>query len=263
MTTASVSVTQIGMCTVVTLVRPGHDWPLILAANRDEMVNRPSEPPARHWDDRSHVTAGLDVLAGGTWLGMNDDGLVACVLNRVDSLGPMDGKRSRGELPLEALDHAEARVATEALIDLDPTAYRSFNMVIADIHEAWWITSNDRTGEISATRMDPGVSMVTAHDMNDMSSGRIRHHLPRFRAAPAPDPDEADWFAWEALMADRGRASDADWSGSMCVKEGNFGTVSSSLIALPGVPDEGRRPKPTWRFAPGSPGDTAYYDVML
>lgn len=259
------------MCTVVTLIRPGHEWPLILAANRDEMRNRPSKPPARHWDDRDQVTAGLDVLAGGTWLGMNEHGVVACVLNRVDSLGPMADKRSRGELPLEALDHAEARVATEALVDLDPLSYRSFNMVIADIREAWWIASNDITGEISAIPMDPGISMVTAHDM---TSDRIRHHLPRFRSAPVPAPAAGDWFAWEALMADRSKAADTDWSGSMLIGDvggdanddpnnDSFGTVSSSLIAVPGIPDTGERPAPIWRFAPGPPDVTSYFDVML
>jgi uncharacterized protein with NRDE domain len=252
------------MCTVITLIRPGHQWPLIMAANRDEMRDRPSKPPAHHWQDRDHVVAGLDVLAGGTWLGMNEHGLVACILNRVDSLGPMAGKRSRGELPLEALDHAEARTATEALVDLDPQAYRSFNMVIADIHEAWWIASSDVTGEIGATRMDTGISMVTAHDMNDPTSERISHHLPRFRAAPVPDPGEADWFAWEALMADRSKAEKSGWSGAMCIDgETGFGTVSSSLIALPAVPDTGPRPAPIWRFAPGIPGETKYFDVMM
>ncbi len=256
------------MCTVVALIRPGHDWPVVIAANRDEMRTRPSQPPSRHWEDRTHVTAGLDVQAGGTWLGLNDDGLIACVLNRINSLGPMDGKRSRGELPLEALDHADARAATEALVGLNPAAYRSFNMVIADRLEAWWIAGNDHTREISATRLDPGVSMITAFDMNDQNSDRIRHHLPRFRRAPAPDPTNHDWFAWEALMADRGKASDADWSGAMNVQSEDgeycdFATVSSSLIALPAIVDEGDQPQPVWRYADGRPDRAPYRDVLL
>ena len=75
------------MCTVVILRRPAHDWPLLLAANRDEMRERPWAPPARHWPDRSHVVAGIDLEASGTWLGVNDDGLTAAVLNRPQSLG--------------------------------------------------------------------------------------------------------------------------------------------------------------------------------
>ena len=68
------------MCTLVLLRRPGHDWPLVLAANRDEMIDRPARPPARHWPDRPEVVAGLDELAGGSWLGLNDHGVVAGIL---------------------------------------------------------------------------------------------------------------------------------------------------------------------------------------
>jgi uncharacterized protein with NRDE domain len=57
------------MCSVVLLLRPGHDWPVIVGANRDEMADRPWAAPARHWPDRPHVVAGLDKLAGGSWLG--------------------------------------------------------------------------------------------------------------------------------------------------------------------------------------------------
>ena len=76
------------MCTLVLLRRPGHPWPLLLAANRDEMVDRPWAPPGRHWPDRPEVVAGLDRTAGGSWLGLNDHGVVAAILNRRGSLGP-------------------------------------------------------------------------------------------------------------------------------------------------------------------------------
>ncbi|NQV45257.1 MAG: NRDE family protein [Rhodospirillales bacterium] len=263
------------MCTVVILYRPGHDWPLIVGANRDEMRTRPWEAPGRHWDDRPHVTAGRDSLAGGTWLGMNDDRLVAGILNRPNSLGPAPGKRSRGELPLDALDHAEARVAAEAMATLDPSAYRSFNMVIGDAAGAYYLVNDEISETIQLQAIPAGLSMVTAHDLNDTDSDRIGYHLPRFRAAPAPDPENNDWFAWETLLADRSRAGDADWSGAMAIapedfesepgsEEGakgvDFGTVCSSLIALPAP---GTDKVPIWRFAPGMPGETPYRDVML
>lgn len=259
------------MCTVVILLRPGHAWPVIIGSNRDEMRDRPWDAPGRHWDDRPHVTAGRDKLAGGTWFGMNDDRLVAGILNRPNSLGPAPGKRSRGELPLDALDHAEAREAAEALAALDPDAYRSFNMVIADAMGAYWIANDEETGRIHVDAIPTGVSMVTAHDLNTSESDRIRFHLPRFRAAPPPEPEQDDWFAWEALMADRTKADDSDWGGVMAVApedfasdEGvervDFGTVCSSLIALPAI---GSDKSPVWRFAPGMPGKTPYHDVLL
>jgi len=92
------------VCTLVILRRPGHDWPLLLAANRDELHHRHAEPPARHWPNRPQVIAGLDRAGGGSWLGLNDQALVAAVMDWKGSLGPAPGKRSRGELVPEALD---------------------------------------------------------------------------------------------------------------------------------------------------------------
>ena len=110
------------MCTLVILRRPEHAWPVVIGANRDEMIGRPAMPPGRHWPDRMEVVAGLDLHAGGSWLGVNDWGVVAAVLNRRGSLGPEAGLRSRGELVLEALDHADAVAAAAALTHLDPAA---------------------------------------------------------------------------------------------------------------------------------------------
>ncbi|HEY0205282.1 MAG TPA: NRDE family protein, partial [Acetobacteraceae bacterium] len=90
------------MCTVVLSLRPGHPWPLLLAANRDERVDRPWDPPAAHWPGRPGVVAGRDRLGGGTWMAMRN-GLVAAVLNRPGSLGPAPDKLSRGDLPLQAV----------------------------------------------------------------------------------------------------------------------------------------------------------------
>ena len=86
---------------MVILRRPGHRWPVLIGANRDEMIDRPWQPPGRHWPDRPDVVAGLDSLAGGSWLGINDWGVAAAVLNRHGSLGPASERRSRGELVLE------------------------------------------------------------------------------------------------------------------------------------------------------------------
>ena len=128
------------MCTVIIHRRSGHDWPLLLAANRDEMIDRAWLAPGRHWPDRPETTAGQDTVAGGTWIGINDWGVVAAILNGHGALGPAEGYRSRGELPLEVLEHADAAAAAEALQDVNPNAYRPFNLVIADNRDAFCVS---------------------------------------------------------------------------------------------------------------------------
>jgi hypothetical protein len=284
------------MCTLVILRRPEDRWPLIVAANRDELSTRPWQGPARHWPDRPDVVAGKDLSAGGSWFGVNDDGVVAAILNRPGTLGPAKGKRSRGELVLEALDHAEAKVAAEALAELDPESYRPFNLVIADRYDAFWLchagslaslrirTARGAWREIPATHqaalrafgtsstasseapMAPeivcrpipaGLSMITAHDLNDLASPLIAHFLPRFQAAGRPDPASGDWRAWIDLLGERTMPGGNPKHAINVTAAGAFGTVCSQLLALPAIGE------PVMRFATGRPDEVPFEPVDL
>jgi hypothetical protein len=248
------------MCTMVILFRPGHAWPLIVATNRDERTDRPWKPPGRHWPDRPRVTAGLDLLAGGTWLGMNDYGVLAGVLNRPQSLGPRPHFRSRGELPLEALDHASAADAAQALSHIEPVSFRPFNMVIADAGGAFWLRNRGDGTAVEVMEIEAGLSMITAHDLNDPASPRMARYLPLFRAAPPPDPGAGDWSTWPSLMAARDHdAGHGPEAALLVAGDGGFGTVSSSLMAL-GAGEEGAK---VWLFAPGPPGEADYEPLSL
>jgi hypothetical protein len=237
------------LCTFVVLARPGHAWPIALAANRDERQDRAWDAPGAWWPDHPGVLAGRDRAAGGTWLGINRHAVVAAVLNRPGSLGPAPGKRSRGELPLLALDHASAEAAAAAIASLDAGAWRSFNMVLADRHGAIFIRGLGR-GRPEMQRLSPGLHMVTAHDPDDPDSARVARHLPRFRAAAPPETD--GWQAWRGILADR--------SGSAAeqinvVPRAGFGTICSSLIALPATGAA------AWLFAAGPPDLTPFVTV--
>ena len=248
------------MCTVVLLRRPGHAWPAIVGANRDEAVGRAWRPPARHWPDRPGVLAGLDEEAGGSWMGLNEAGVMAAILNRRGSLGPAQGKRTRGALVLEALDHDTAGAAAEAMTQVDGSAYRSFNMLVADREDAFWIRHAGGRG-VSAQPVGAGLSMLTAWDLNDrVNSDRTDHYLPRFEAACAPDPDAPEsWADWEALLASEETAPGIfDPNGAMHVRtDWGFGTVSRALLALPADGNAA----PVWRFASTWPEIGGYVEL--
>ena len=250
------------MCTLIVLRRPGHDWPLILGANRDEMMARPWRAPGRHWPDRPDVVAGLDELAGGSWFGLNDHGVVAGILNRFGTLGPAPGQRSRGELVLEALDHADARDAAAALAQIDPRAYRPFNMIIADNRDAFWIRHADPGARApTAKPLAPGLVMIAAGDLDDAETPRLKRYRPRFASAAPPDPGKDDWQAWESLLADSESSPHDGPSGAMrfTVSERGFATVSSTLLALPAA---GTGARPVFRFRAWQPAPTAWRDVL-
>lgn len=239
------------MCTVILLLRPDHACPVLLAANRDERLDRAWDGPAAYWPEQPGVVAGRDRTAGGTWMGVNRAGVVAAVLNRQGSLGPAPGKRSRGELPLLALQHDSAQAAAAAMLQLDAGAWRGFNLVLADAAGAIFIRGLGH-GQPQAQPLAPGLHMVTAHDPDDPDSPRVRRHLPRFAAA-AP-PAAPDWGDWPSLLADRTGEPGEQLN---VVPRGGFGTVCASLLALPAAGGV------AWDFAPGPPHATDFAPVPL
>ena len=90
----------------------------------------------------------------------------------------------------------------------------------------------------------------------------MREHLPRFEAAPVPDPASGDWTGWQALLASRDSAPGHAPFGAMRIEtDTGFGTTSASLIAL-GRPESGRR-RHIWLFARGPAGEHPFEEVEL
>jgi uncharacterized protein with NRDE domain len=252
------------VCTLVVLRRPNHDWPLLVGGNRDEMRDRPWAAPARHWSDRPEVVAGLDELGEGSWFGINDHGVVAAVMNREGTLGPEAGMRSRGELVLEALDHAQAAGAMRALTDIDPRAYRGFNLFVGDPVTAFWLRhrGDGSPAPVEAFPVDEGLHMLSARDLDDTTSARLRVFLPQFRDAGAPDPERGEWRTWRTLLASRLHpAGEGPLSAMNLELPGGFGTVCSQLVAVPRYP--GFDVRPVFLFAGGPPDQAEFVEVVL
>ena len=173
-----------------------------------------------------------DLLAGGPPLGAGRLWRSPRSPIRRGTLGREEGKRSRGELVLEALDHAEAYHAAEALRALDPNAYRPFNLVVADAIDAFWVR-HAGDGRIAVLPVPVGMHMIAHGELDDPSSARVRRYLPQFRFVPPPKPERGDWATWTDLLADRGPEG-GDPREAMCIlTDGPYGTVSSALVALP------------------------------
>jgi uncharacterized protein with NRDE domain len=226
------------MCTLVIGVFGGR---VEIAANRDEMADRPWQAPGAYWPG---IVGGRDALAGGTWAALNREGVFAAVLNREGTLGPEPGKRSRGALPLLALAHDSAEAATAAIAALDAGAYRPFNMVIADRANAFFVRG---LGEEvpQAVRLHEGVHMITSGEADDVSLPRISRHLPRFQAAHAA--------VWGTLLADSS-GTRAEQLNIPVAAAGGFGTVSALRVTLSAA-------GALFLFAPGPPHVAEFVDT--
>src|SRR5262249_6712521 len=104
------------VCTLAAFVRVFPAYPLVVAANRDEYLERPATPPTLLRDAAPRAMGGRDLRANGTWLGVNEAGVVVGVLNRRSPAPPDPARRSRGQLCTELLgcDSASAAAARAA-----------------------------------------------------------------------------------------------------------------------------------------------------
>lgn len=243
------------MCTLVIAWQGFADAPVVVAANRDEALDRPSEPPGVLEGDPA-VIAPRDAEAGGTWLGYNDRGLLVGLSNRWTD-ATVRGERSRGLLVRDLLGAETADDAASAVEEaVRAASYEPFNLLVADDSAA---VVFEWDGRLRVTELTPGVHVIMNAGWDDRfvpvegqgelverqieSARRLRERLP---IEPEETPD--DWF-------DRAAEALADHDLGVCVHREGFGTRSSSLIALYTDGTAG------YRFAAGPPCETDYARV--
>src|SRR5262249_17576847 len=130
------------MCLLAIYFRVIDGAPLIVAANREEAYARGGSPP-QFLRDGCAMVAGLDPFPGGTWLGVNECGLLAAVTNRPKSKLPED-PRSRGLLLRELLACRDPRSAADfAVKELAHNYYAGCNLVCASRYELIVVHAGD------------------------------------------------------------------------------------------------------------------------
>jgi uncharacterized protein with NRDE domain len=237
------------MCTLVVLHRAVPGVPLLVAANRDEYLDRRAEGPAlRQTPAGVSVLAPRDTRGGGTWLGLSARGVFAAVTN-VAGAAPDPTRRSRGLLVLDALEAPSARAAAEHAEAAAPRSYNPFNLFVSDGREAWCVSS--RGERARRVRLEPGAHVVGngALDVEPTPKvARLQARAERLEGRPLPD-------ALDGLAELCRGHCDGDPLGSACVHTERYGTRCSTLFALGERPDAG-----LFRFADGAPCETAYGD---
>lgn len=234
------------MCTFLMLHHYHPRYPWIVAANRDERWNRPSTSP-RVLARKPVVIGGQDLVAGGTWLGLNSRGLLVAVTNRRTSLPPDPLKESRGCLVLEALRYTQAEECLR-WVEKVATRYNYFNLVLAD-WKGCWVYSYTPEGE-EMLEIPRGVVALTNGKPNDWSEknlARGKRELEALRGASAGE-------VYQALVQLCRDHQEGEGGTPFCVHQEGFGTVSSTLLIL-GADLRGK-----YFFAPGPPCQTPYED---
>jgi uncharacterized protein with NRDE domain len=218
------------VCTVIVGVQCFPEAPLVVAANRDEMLARPSIPPLLLVDDPPRW-GGRDRLAGGTWLAVDPDGRVGAVTNRHPGgvyVPPDPARRSRGRLPLEVLDRDDAG-AEPWLSGLHPSQYNPVNVLYLSPQLSLWTGLDDAAGR-QTQRLDPGVHVITEQDPDDPADPKALRILGQARAALAASADGPELVSrWAELLRSH---EAADGGSPACVHAEQHGTVSSATVLV-------------------------------
>jgi uncharacterized protein with NRDE domain len=246
------------MCTILFAWRWRDDEPAVLAANRDELLARPSGPP-RRLREHPELWGGVDLVSGGTWLAVDPAGRLCAVTNRhlsTEPEPPDPARRSRGELPLLALgagpdgDDAALRV----LASMSPTDYNPVNVLYLSAGAARWVASDDVGGRTGGD-VAPGVHALTVRDLDDETDAKTQRllRLAREAAQAAVDADDLRQHLEDLLRSHEQDAGSAHTAA--CIHGEEYGTVSSASVVLdPGEVE--------FRHAQGRPCETEHRAVL-
>ena len=209
-------------------------FPLVLAANRDEHYDRPSATPGTI-NGELQIIAGIDLRAGGTWLGANGRGIIAGILNRRANgeSPPFAGVRSRGRLCLDLLQ-CRSIAEAESFLRSHRLRYNPFTAVIADRFDA--LVSYNNGTEIILQSLAPGLHVFSSAAQFDLHSAKAERAYSLFaKAARGKNLAQSDGVdtiaALQPVLADHSLAADsADPGDAICVHREGSGTVSSSIV---------------------------------
>jgi uncharacterized protein with NRDE domain len=146
------------MCLILIAVDAHPDFKLVLAANRDEYYERPSEPP-HFWQEAPHLLAGRDLVAAGTWLGITKRGRIAAVTNYRDPANVKPAAPSRGKLVSDFLLSDLDSISYLEPIRHEKNRYNGFNLILGNRERITWYSN--RSDKIAP--LPPGVYGLSNH----------------------------------------------------------------------------------------------------
>lgn len=234
------------MCTIIVLNQVHAEFPVVVAANREEFYARPTAGPEVLLTQPVAV-GGRDLLANGTWMGATAGGLFVGLTNQRSYSGNVTGLRSRGELVVEAL-RAGSREAVRALMEAtDASLYNSFNLIYGDAAQLEVAHGRRQSGSIEIEEVPTGVSALSNDrlDAPDFPKVQRARQLSR-KHIDAPWP--ALSIALHQVLGDHQQpqlddltepppGSVFDRQGlqqlqALCVHTPVYGTRSSTVMAL-------------------------------
>jgi uncharacterized protein with NRDE domain len=266
------------MCLLVVAWRLDPEAPLVVGANRDERLDRPAQAMTILRASGPRIIGGLDEEAGGTWLAVNEHGVVAGLTNRPSPDGRDPTKRSRGELPLALAEHRDAASAVQDFTErFRPSDYNPAWLVVGDRTALYAL---DMTGarRPAVERLGPGLFILENNPLHAASPkvdsvrallGDLRAlegaaMIDRLRSVLADHSVPDDTGPPDPGATDENSATESDVSRvrpvetlAACVHTDAYGTRSSTIVRVSAAPGE----RPHVLSADGPPCTAPWTDV--
>jgi uncharacterized protein with NRDE domain len=243
------------VCTILLGWRCHAGTPILVAANRDELIARPSAPPGV-LRANPPILGGRDLVAGGTWLAVGADGRICAVTNRHPAEGlpvpPDPSRRSRGEIPLALLTADRADIPAR-LAALGPGVYNPVNVLWLDADRAL-VAHVDDAGPVRIVDLDPGPHVLTTRDVDEENNPKVAMLRAGMLRALSTDGDpDSTMTGLRAILADHTSATGAPVDAA-CIHGDVYGTVSASTVIVGSN-------RITYEHAPGRPCVTPFATV--
>lgn len=256
------------MCTILVLYQTHCEFPVVVAANRDEFYAREATA-AQSLSEEPRIVGGLDRQSGGTWMGATAQGVFAAVTNQRTFRPPDRERRSRGLLVLHALRLNSVSAISEFVAAVDPSSFNAFNLIFGDGSEVYVAYARDEK-RVEIEKLQPGIHVLPNDRVNSPDFPKVT----RLRASA----EELTDLDWSTFVPEARRRMADHWlppietvpkppAGgilthelvhqlqAVCIHTPAYGTRSSTVLAL----TPGRVAH--CHFADGPPCTADYTDV--
>jgi uncharacterized protein with NRDE domain len=225
------------VCLILVAWQAHPDYPLVIAANRDEFYARRTAS-ADFLAEFPQVLAGRDLEAGGTWLGITREGRFAALTNYRDPANQKPKAPSRGKLVADFLT-GDTDIDTY-LDSLSAADYNGFNLLLGNFEN-----KNSRLLAFSNVSTDrheltPGIYGLSNH-LLDTPWPKVGAGKTALNDALAALPDETALF--HLLHDDTIHPDDTlpatgvslDWErllSAAFIRSPEYGTRCSTLVKV-------------------------------
>lgn len=227
------------MCLILIAWQSHPEFPLVVAANRDEFFARPTTP-LHFWENASNILAGRDLSAGGTWMGITRQGRFAALTNYREPERLIVDAPTRGKLVSDFLAGNMTAQAYLTELDKNADAYNGFNLLCGDVADGLWHFSNRNHTPESFHPLAAGIYGLSNH-LLDTPWPKVAQGKSDLAKALSALPQESLMFD---LLRDESIYEDSklprtgislEWERTLSaafVRTATYGTRSCSVLRL-------------------------------